>query len=100
MTTYYDTANKEFGTGTLLSSGLSDNQASLVLVPPITGPYSLTEVLTITAGSNSLTSIDAAIVDAPEPASLSLLGAALLALGMFRWRRTAVGHRRQPALLR
>ncbi|HEV7997594.1 MAG TPA: PEP-CTERM sorting domain-containing protein [Stellaceae bacterium] len=89
MTTYYDTANTQFGTGTLLSSGLSDNQASLVLLPPITGPYSLTEILTITAGSNSLTSIDAAIVDAPEPASLSLLGAALLALGMFGWRRTA-----------
>jgi hypothetical protein len=69
-------------------------------VPPIAGPYSLTEILTITAGPNSLTSIDAAIVDAPEPASLSLLSAALLMLAMLGWRCTAVGDRRQAALLR
>jgi hypothetical protein len=100
MSTYYDTTNTQFGTGSLLSSGLSDNQASLVSEPPISGPYSLTEILTITAGSNSLTSIDAAIVDAPEPASLPLLAGALLALGLLGWRRTAANDRLPGALLR
>jgi hypothetical protein len=97
MSTYFDTANMPFGTGTALSSGLLNNQADAVSVPPITGPYSLTEVLTITAGANSTTSIDAAIIDTPEPASLPLLGAALLALGVIGWWRTAASGRSPAA---
>jgi hypothetical protein len=87
MSTYFDTSNTPFGTGTLLASGLSDNQSSFVTVPPITGPYSLTEIVTVTAGANSLTSLDAAVIDTPEPGSLSLLGAALLLLSALGLRR-------------
>jgi hypothetical protein len=82
MNTYLDTTNVPFGMGTSLSSGLLNNQSDVVLLPTVTGPYSLTEVVTVTAGSSSSASIDTAITAAPEPASLSLLGAALAAFGM------------------
>jgi hypothetical protein len=80
VSTYLDSKDKPFGEATPLSTGLLDNQSDLISLPAISGPFSLTEVLTITAGPHSLTSIDAAITDTPEPASLSLLGAALAAL--------------------
>jgi hypothetical protein len=82
MSTYLDEKDKPFGKATLLSSGLLDNQSDLVSLPDLSGPFSLTEVVTITAGPNSLTSIDAAITDVPEPASLPLLGTALATLCM------------------
>jgi len=82
MNTYLDTTDAAFGMGTLLSSGLLDNQSGSFVLPSVVGPYSLTELVTITAGGSSFASIDAAILSAPEPASLSLLGAALAALGM------------------
>jgi hypothetical protein len=82
MSTYLGPKDKPFGKAMLLSTGLVDNQSDLVSFPALSGPFSLTEVLTITADPDSLTSIDAAIRDAPEPASLSLLGAALAALGL------------------
>jgi hypothetical protein len=93
MNTYFDTTNAHFGTGTLLSSGLLDNQAAVAVEPIITGPYSLTEIVTITAGGNSLTSLDAIVRDAPEPATLPVLGGALLMLGMIGVRRTAATGR-------
>jgi hypothetical protein len=98
MSTYFDTADTPFGTGTLLASGLLDNQQSLASVPPITGPYSLTEIVTVTAGANALASIDAGIVDTPEPGTLPLLGAGLAALAMLGLRRKAVRLRR-PAVV-
>ncbi len=87
MNTYLDTTNLPFGTGTSLSTGLLNNQFDSVFVPSVPGPYSLTEIITITAAPSSLTSIDAGIIDAPEPGSLSLLAAALLALGLAGSRR-------------
>jgi hypothetical protein len=94
LSTYFDTTNAHFGTGTLLSSGLLDNQSAVVVEPSIIGPYSLTEIVTITAGANSLTSLDAIVRDVPEPATLPVLGAALLiTLGMAGARRVAATGR-------
>ncbi len=89
MSSFYDTSNAPFGTGATLASNLLNNQSLLSTVAAIGGPYSLTEVITVTAQSGALASIDAAITDAPEPASLSLLAAGLVALGALTRRRTA-----------
>lgn len=83
MNTYLDTTNADFGMGTPLSSGLFDNQSGTVSAPVVSGAYSLTEVITISANPSSLSSIDAGIIGAPEPSSLSMLAVALLALGWY-----------------
>ena len=77
MSTYLGEKDKRFGESTPLAAGLLDNQSASVLLPALPEPYSLTEVVTITAGAHRLTSIDAAILDVPAPASLPLLGACL-----------------------
>lgn len=92
MNTYLDPTDTQFGTAILLASGLLDNQSAIATVPPITGPYSLTEIVTVTAGANSLTSLDGAITDAPEPGSMSLFGAALLLLGGLARSRAALSE--------
>jgi hypothetical protein len=92
LNSYLDTGNIAFGTGTLLASNLVDNATGDVFEPSIAGPYSMTEIVTVDAGPHSMTSLDAMVIDAPEPGSLSLLGAGLLALTMVaRRRRSAVG---------
>jgi hypothetical protein len=46
-------------------------------------PFAIIEVMTITAGGQSSLSLDASVRDSvPEPASLTLLGSALVGLGM------------------
>jgi hypothetical protein len=94
LDTYFDTTNAHFGTGTLLLGGLLNNQSAVAVDPIIIGPYSLTEIITIAAGANSLTSLDAIVRDAPEPAIVSVLGAALLMmLGMVGVGRVAATGR-------
>jgi hypothetical protein len=100
MNTYLDTTDAHFGTGTLLSGGLVDNQAAGASTFPGAGPYSLTEIVTVTAGANSLTSLDTTIIQTPEPGSLPLLGAALLALGMIGAGASYAPPPRAPVALR
>jgi hypothetical protein len=90
LSTYFDTLDTQFGTGTELASGLLNNQFVYTSAPPISGPYSLTEIIKVTAGAGSFTGLDASIINVPEPGSASFVAAALLVLvGLARTRPRA-----------
>ena len=85
---YVDTTNAAFGTGSLLASG-SANTSPFAAVDAgsilLTGPYSMTLAVRIThADGVRSTSFDFSGRLVPEPGTLLLIGAGLLALGLAR----------------
>ena len=94
LQTYIDTGNNPFGTGTALAD-LTGTGTPFALSSSFNAggstPYSITEVLTITAGAaGEHFSLDGSLTDAPEPASIGLVGVALVGLGLVRRRKSKV----------
>ena len=95
LETYLDNTNTLMGTGTHLSTLTASTtpfSLSDALDVTTTTPYSITEVLTITTTASAHLSLDASVSDAPipEPASLTLLGSAMIALGTLARRKRKV----------
>lgn len=71
---------------TLTSMINAFNLSTSANIPGVVAPYSLTLVITIhSTGANSF-SLDEQLQKAPEPASMALLGIALLGMGLIRRR--------------
>jgi hypothetical protein len=94
LQTYMDPSNTPFGQTIPLADLIGTNTPFALFSHATAGgvsPFSLTEVLTISAQAAGETfSLDGSIVDAPEPTSIGIVGAGLAGLGWIRRRRRAV----------
>ena len=92
LQTYFDPSNTAFGTTNLLAdlnATSSPFALSSALLANVTTPYAITEVLTITAhGAREHFSLDATLSDAPEPASIALVGVGITSLAWLRRRKS------------
>lgn len=91
LQTYMDPSNTPFGQSIPLAD-LTGASTPFALSSAITAgggsPFSITEVMTITAQTAGVTfSLDGSLVDAPEPTSVGLVGAGLAGLGWVRRRQ-------------
>jgi hypothetical protein len=89
---FVDLSNTLFGMGIPLSTlNSSGSPFALTGTAPANisaTPYSLTEIVTVTAGGYGQFSLDGMLQPVPEPASLTLLGAALVWMGWLGRRRS------------
>jgi hypothetical protein len=92
LQTYLDPSNTAFGTGVTLGDLAASSTPfalSATAASGFGGLFSVTEVLTITAGAaGELFSLDGQLSDAPEPASIALIGVGLTGLAWFRRRNS------------